>query len=80
MSLDLRRGYLYNIAITVFLVITSAGVDNGTNGFATAILRLQETLLGVVIFSLVYRLVWAVTTESEFDRMAMATLSELEQC
>ncbi|USD43339.1 FUSC family protein [Vibrio sp. SCSIO 43135] len=79
MSFDARRGYLYNIAITVCLVITSAGIDSGTTGFATAILRLQETLLGVVIFSLVYRMLWPVTTESEFERVASLTLDNLHQ-
>jgi hypothetical protein len=36
-------------------------------------------VLGVVIFSLVYRLVWPTTSESEFHRLAVATFDSLEQ-
>jgi uncharacterized membrane protein YccC len=79
MNFDKRRGYLYNIAITVCLVISSAGIDSGAAGLSTAILRFQDTVLGVVIFSLVYRLVWPTTSESEFHRLAVATLDSLEQ-
>ncbi|WP_171051952.1 FUSC family protein [Vibrio rotiferianus] len=79
MNFDKRRGYLYNIAITVCLVIASAGINNGAAALATAILRLQDTLLGLVIFSLVYRLVWPTTGESEFFRKAENLLDDLEQ-
>lgn len=79
MGYDTKRGYLFNIAITVCLVITSAGIDSGAAGLSTAILRLQETLLGVVVFSLVYRLVWPVTTESEFYRIANDTTAKIEE-
>lgn len=79
MAFDLRRGYIYNIAITVFLIICSAGIDSGATGLSTAILRLQETLLGLIIYSLVFRLVWPVTNESEFYRNAESVLNEMQQ-
>jgi len=79
MNFDKRRGYLFNIAMTVCLVIASAGFNDGAVALATAILRLQDTLLGLVVFSLVYRLVWPTTGESEFFRLAENLLDDLEK-
>ncbi|MGR5175002.1 FUSC family protein [Vibrio parahaemolyticus] len=77
-SFDARRGYFYSVTNIVCLIILSAGISNGAAGFETAILRLQETSLGTVIFTLVYRLLWPVTTEKEFYHVATKTLDELE--
>ncbi|TNZ78592.1 hypothetical protein CGK39_24775, partial [Vibrio parahaemolyticus] len=34
--------------------------------FHFAILRLQETVLGVITFSVIYRVIWPVNTEQKF--------------
>ncbi|MCV5889314.1 FUSC family protein, partial [Escherichia coli] len=41
------------------------GFDNQAT-FHFAVLRMQETILGVITFSVVYRLVWPINTEQNF--------------
>ncbi|WP_394131735.1 FUSC family protein [Shewanella maritima] len=77
MGFDKRRGYIYSLSLCIALIISSSGFTDGATGFATAIIRLQETLLGLVIFSLVFRLLWPNTTASEFKRVSSETVKTL---
>ncbi len=61
-----RNGYAFTMAFTAFAIIAMLGGTNGTASFDIAILRIQETMLGVVVYSAVYRFIWPVTTESLF--------------
>jgi uncharacterized membrane protein YgaE (UPF0421/DUF939 family) len=78
MGFDKRRGYVYSLSGCVALIVASAGISDGATGFSTGILRLQDNLLGLTIFTLVFRLLWPNTTESEFERIANETIKELE--
>lgn len=66
LSSDKRYGYVFNMAFIVFAIVSLGGGSNGAASFNTAILRIQETMLGVVVYSTVYRFIWPVTTESLF--------------
>ncbi|QLE83716.1 hypothetical protein FLM48_00585 [Shewanella sp. Scap07] len=70
-----RWGYMFNIAITVALIISTAVTGDSANVFNTAVLRLQDTVLGVVLYSLVYRSLWPVTTA----QVAATCLSNIRQ-
>ena len=61
-----RYGYMFTIAFVVCAIIASIGGFDSTNTFNIAVLRIQETLLGVVVYSLVFRLLWPQETESHF--------------
>ncbi|MGY0615979.1 FUSC family protein [Vibrio sp. FJH11] len=66
MSSNEKYGYTFSMAFTVCsLIACMGGFDNQTT-FHFAVLRLQETVLGVITFSVIYRLVWPVNTEQNF--------------
>ncbi|MGF1692275.1 FUSC family protein [Photobacterium kagoshimensis] len=66
MASNQRYGYMFTIAFVVCAIIASIGGFDSTNTFNIAALRIQETLLGVVVYSIVFRLVWPQETESHF--------------
>ena len=61
-----KYGYAFTMAFTVFAIIAMMGRGNGEVSFNYAILRAQETILGVLAYSAVFKLIWPVTTESRF--------------
>ncbi|GIU44112.1 fusaric acid resistance protein [Shewanella colwelliana] len=61
-----RYGYAFTMAFTVFAIVAMLGGTNGNASFDIAILRIQETMLGVLVYSIVYRLLWPSSTESLF--------------
>jgi uncharacterized membrane protein YccC len=68
---DERRGYMWNIAITVVVIVCSSSFANSGQIFDTAVLRLQETALGIFVYSMVYRFLWPNTAESSFKKTKM---------
>ena len=66
MSSDEKYGYIFSIGFAVCSIIACMGGFDSQVTFYFAVLRIQETLLGVITFSIVYRLVWPVNTEQNF--------------
>lgn len=77
MSSDKKYGYIFSMTFTVCSIITCMGQFNGGITFQFTILRLQETLLGVVVYSLVYRLLWPVDTETGFTKIFVECSQQL---
>ncbi len=66
MSYDRRHGYFVRITFIVCTLICFMGSFDDITSVNMIFLRLQETLLGVVMFSLVYRFVWPINSEVNF--------------
>ncbi|MDP2588121.1 FUSC family protein [Vibrio splendidus] len=66
MSSDEKYGYVFSIGFAVCSIISCMGGFDNQITFYFAVLRIQETLLGVITFSIVYRLIWPVSTEQNF--------------
>ncbi|MCG9640186.1 FUSC family protein [Vibrio sp. Isolate34] len=66
MSSDEKYGYIFTIGFAVCSIVACMGGFDSQNTFHFAVLRLQETILGVTTFSVVYRIVWPVSTEQNF--------------
>lgn len=66
MSSDEKYGYIFSIGFAVCSIIACMGGFDNQVTFYFAVLRIQETLLGVITFSIVYRLIWPVNTEQNF--------------
>ncbi|TKF76949.1 FUSC family protein [Vibrio kanaloae] len=66
MSSDEKYGYIFSIGFAVCSIIFCMGGFDSQVTFYFAVLRIQETLLGVITFSIIYRLVWPVNTEQNF--------------
>ncbi|MEZ8888889.1 FUSC family protein [Vibrio sp. 10N.247.311.14] len=83
MSSDEKYGYIFSIGFTVCSIVACLGGFDNQTTFHFAVLRLQETLLGVVVFSIVYRIVWPVNTElnfvQRFETSKQALLDAMEK-
>ncbi|MCS0413707.1 FUSC family protein [Vibrio diabolicus] len=66
MSSDEKYGYVFTIGFAVCSIVACMGGFDNQATFHFAVLRMQETILGVITFSVVYRLVWPVSTEQNF--------------
>ncbi len=66
MSSDKNYGYAFSIGFTVCALITCMGEFDSEKTFYISILRMQETLLGVVVFSIIYRFIWPENIENSF--------------
>ncbi|MCG9557673.1 FUSC family protein [Vibrio kanaloae] len=66
MSSDEKYGYIFSIGFAVCSIISCMGGFDSQVTFYFAVLRIQETMLGVITFSIIYRLVWPVNTEQNF--------------
>ncbi|MDE1211887.1 FUSC family protein [Vibrio aestuarianus] len=69
MATDSRRGYIFTMAFSVCSIIAWTGGFDSQNTVNTALLRIQETVLGVVTFIVVFRLLWPVSSEQTFSEL-----------
>jgi hypothetical protein len=66
MSSHKKFGYAFTMAFTVNVIVACSGGFNGDYSFSLAILRIQETLLGVLSYSFIFRFIWPIKTEDIF--------------
>lgn len=78
MSFNLKSGYVFRMAFTVLSIVCAMGNFNDIASFNVIILRLQETILGIVVYSVVFSLVWPNTTQDYFFNLHKNVLSSLE--
>jgi len=65
-----KKQYFWNVSgFTCVLICMSAGPDP-VNAFATAIMRAQETGLGILVYSLLTSLLWPVSSRKDFFAVA----------
>ncbi|MGR5253219.1 FUSC family protein [Vibrio astriarenae] len=62
----LKFGYAFKISVPVCFIVASIGGFDSVTIFNLVVLRIQETILGVTVFSLVFRFIWPHTTEEVF--------------
>ncbi|KAB1458074.1 hypothetical protein F7O85_10200 [Vibrio panuliri] len=61
---NVRNGYAWSIGMMVATIVMVMGGLSGEQTFTIAVLRIQETLLGVLCFSLVFSLLWPVSSRT----------------
>ncbi|MCL1065760.1 FUSC family protein [Shewanella olleyana] len=66
LSYNVRYGYIFKIGFVVCALICAVGSFSDVVSFNTIILRVQETLLGVIVFSIVFRFIWPKNSEKSF--------------
>src|SRR5262245_538741 len=67
MMFGTSRWYFWLVAGVTVPLLALAGGINAPNDFQAAILRLEETTLGIVSYSLVWLLLWPTTTREAFE-------------
>ncbi|OEF08559.1 FUSC family protein [Vibrio genomosp. F10] len=80
MSSHNRLGYAFTIGFVVCTVISCIGGFDSVTTFNIAVLRFQETVLGVIVYTLVFRFIWPRKTEDLFFSLIRDTVSQLHQC
>jgi len=59
--------YFWNICGFVCIIISMSGGPDSANAFNLAIVRCQETGLGILVYSLVAILIWPTRSRADFD-------------
>jgi uncharacterized membrane protein YccC len=72
-----RHQYFWNICGLVSIIVCMSSGPDSANAFRIAILRSQETGLGILVYSLVAILLWPTRSRAEFDVTA-ANLSKIQ--
>ena len=62
-----RRQYFWNVAGFVSLIVCMSSVPATENAFDVAVIRIMETGLGILVYTLVTVLVWPTGTREELD-------------
>ncbi|MBY5992878.1 FUSC family protein [Ferrimonas balearica] len=71
-------GYAFQITLVVTTIIAAMGQMDSANTFVTGILRIEENVLGIAVFTLVYALLWPQTPADRFFAQLGPGLSELQ--
>lgn len=66
MSSHKRVGYSFTIGFAICAIISAISGLDSANIFNLAVLRFQETMLGVVVYTIVFRFIWPRKTEDLF--------------
>ena len=66
-----RHQYFWHVSAFVFVIICVDGGPYPDNVFATAMLRLQETALGIMVYSLVALLLWPNNSRAAMEATAL---------
>ena len=61
-----KRQYFWNVSGFVCVLVCMDGGADPINAFSTAVLRAEETGLGILVYSLVAILLWPVSSSKEF--------------
>jgi len=62
--------YFWNVCGFVSIIVCMSGGADSVNAFKIAILRSQETGLGILVYSLVAILLWPTKSQADFDNAA----------
>ncbi|MDO6762146.1 FUSC family protein [Agarivorans sp. 1_MG-2023] len=76
MSARSANGYVYKMAFIVAIIVSLAGGLSEGYSFQLAVIRIQETLLGAVCFSLVFSLLWPESNAARVSRKQLAVQSK----
>jgi uncharacterized membrane protein YccC len=74
-----KHPYFWNICGFVCVIICMGAGPDSANAFQLAILRAQETGLGVLVYSLVSFLLWPTSSRAQFDATALKLASTQHQ-
>ena len=70
-----RHQYFWHVSAFVFVIICVDGGPYPDNAFATAMLRLQQTALGIMVYSLVAVLLWPTNSRAALETTAVELIT-----
>ncbi len=73
-------GYGFQMSLTICALIVAMGGTDPIATFTLAVLRIQENLLGIIVFSLVFTFLWPESAQSRFfQQLSQALDTNLTQ-
>jgi uncharacterized membrane protein YgaE (UPF0421/DUF939 family) len=73
-----KNQYFWHVSCFACVIICMDGGLNPVNAFDTAMLRTQETAMGILVYSIVAIFLWPINARSNFD-VAAAKLASMQQ-
>ncbi|NBC32338.1 MAG: hypothetical protein GVY13_06640 [Alphaproteobacteria bacterium] len=70
-----RHQYFWQVCGFVCLIVAFAAIPQPEEAFSIAVLRAQETGLGILVYSLVSVLLWPVSSRSDFHEAACSLMA-----
>lgn len=74
-----KNQYLWHVAAFACVIICMNGGVDPINAFYTAMLRTQETGLGILVYSLVAMFIWPINSGAEFEAATCKLASTQQQ-
>jgi uncharacterized membrane protein YccC len=74
-----KHQYFWHVCGFVCAIICMSAGPNSIRAFETALLRAQETGLGILVYSLVSILIWPISSRADFEAAAGKLLSTQKQ-
>jgi uncharacterized membrane protein YccC len=74
-----KHQYFWHVCGFVCVVICMSAGPNATRAFETAVLRAQETGLGILVYSLISIFIWPITSRADFEAAAGKLLATQKQ-
>jgi len=74
-----KHKYFWHVCGFVCAVICMSAGPNAIKAFETAVLRVQETGLGILVYSLISIFIWPVTSRADFETAAVKLLATQKQ-
>jgi uncharacterized membrane protein YccC len=74
-----KHQYFWHVCGFVCVIICMSAGPNAIKAFETAVLRAQETGLGILVYSLISIFIWPITSRADFEAAAGKLLSTQKQ-
>jgi uncharacterized membrane protein YccC len=71
MMMGKKNPYFYQVCAFVCVIICFDGAGDPVNSFQTAVTRIQETGMGILVYSLVIVFLWPLSTRDELNKVSL---------
>jgi len=71
MMMGRKNPYFYQVCAFVCVIICFDGAGDPVNSFQTAVTRIQETGMGILVYSLVIVFLWPLSTRDELNKVSL---------
>jgi len=75
MMMGEKNQYFYQVCAFVCVVICFDGAGDPVNSFQTAVVRIQETSMGIMVYSLVIVFLWPINTRDELNKVILQLIT-----
>ena len=75
MMMGKKNPYFYQVCAFVCVIICFDGAGDPVNSFQTAVTRIQETGMGIMVYSLVIVFLWPLNTRDELNKVILQLIT-----